>query len=306
MSGGVEGTNLVPVDQEFLYFILDIMRASGGYRIELTDMDPYHELFLEFTNPTDSAHCSLFLWFNEKLHKLEVVHSLSNTTDFSAAKSDTSQPTLAFSIYYFVRLETMPADFTDWRNHIQMGTVSPCVTESLLNAMNSVYSPWIRSFNTWPSSVRDDFLSQIERYMASLTETTYLAKGRTVLYIPSFEDLDPVEGSRNKELIPRLESLVVHWTRQIKELLSGVHSMARTSMTAQQAITPGTAPKTDDASRPITQFSKRQHEGSMPVQRSITRFLACRTLWTSCVTGRLGLQTSQRFWTSYAQGRCVM
>lgn len=45
MSGGVEGTNLVPVDQEFLYFILDIMRASGGYRIELTDMDPYHELF---------------------------------------------------------------------------------------------------------------------------------------------------------------------------------------------------------------------------------------------------------------------
>ncbi|EFO63728.1 Dynein heavy chain [Giardia lamblia P15] len=261
MSGGVEGADLVPVDQEFLYFILDVMRASGGYRIELTDMDPYHELFLEFTNPTDSAHCSLFLWFNEKLHKLEVVHSLSNTTDFSAAKSGVSQPMLTFSIYYFVRLETMPADFSDWRNHIQMGTVSPCVTESLLNAMNSVYSPWIRSFNTWPSSVRDDFLSQIERYMASLTETTYLAKGRTVLYIPSFEDLDPVEGSRNKELIPRLESLVVHWTRQIKELLSGVHSMARTSMTAQQVLTSGPAPKADDASRPVTQFSKKTARG---------------------------------------------
>lgn len=46
-----------------------------------------------------------------------------------------------------------------------------------------------------------------------MTEVSNLQRGHTVLYIPVFEDVNPQESSRNKDVIPRLETLVVHWTR---------------------------------------------------------------------------------------------
>ena len=58
--------------------------------------------------------------------------------------------------------------------------------------------------------------------MASLTEVVFQAHGKTVLYLPQesvdLEDLEIVK--KDKELMQRLESTVIRWTRQIKEVVN--------------------------------------------------------------------------------------
>ena len=57
--------------------------------------------------------------------------------------------------------------------------------------------------------------------MANLTEAAFAAKGQTLLYIPS-EDLGatPELAAKEKDLVQRLESTLIHWTRQIKEVVN--------------------------------------------------------------------------------------
>jgi len=55
--------------------------------------------------------------------------------------------------------------------------------------------------------------------MAYLTETCYRSKGSTVLYVP-MEEIDVENAKYQKDLIQRLESALMHWTTQIKEVVS--------------------------------------------------------------------------------------
>merc|ERR1711865_930382 len=62
----------------------------------------------------------------------------------------------------------------------------------------------------------------MHRFMASLTETVHQAHGKTVLYLPrencDLEDFETVRA--DKDLVQRLESTVIRWTRQIKEVVN--------------------------------------------------------------------------------------
>ena len=56
--------------------------------------------------------------------------------------------------------------------------------------------------------------------MATLVEIANQIQGRTVMYIPE-EDLEDMEtSSRDKDLVQRLEYVLIQWTRQIKEVVS--------------------------------------------------------------------------------------
>ena len=64
--------------------------------------------------------------------------------------------------------------------------------------------------------------------MAFLTDTTFQLKGNTVLYVPNEEFVDLEEASKSKDVVQRLESLLVHWTRQIKEVVNNQHTSETT------------------------------------------------------------------------------
>eukprot|EP00967_Tisochrysis_lutea_P020985 scaffold23830_cov28-Tisochrysis_lutea.AAC.2 len=51
--------------------------------------------------------------------------------------------------------------------------------------------------------------------MASLTETAWDARGKTVLYIPHEDVADPETSAKQKDLVQRLNSTLIHWTRQV-------------------------------------------------------------------------------------------
>jgi dynein heavy chain len=65
--------------------------------------------------------------------------------------------------------------------------------------------------------VRKDFVGQMHRFMASLVETSYQARGKTMLYLPP-EPLpaDAAVAAADKDLVQRLEATVIHWTRQVR------------------------------------------------------------------------------------------
>lgn len=92
--------------------------------------------------------------------------------------------------------------------------------EGILKLMQDVYMPEFLAENSWPDAVKKDFTGHLHKNMASITEAVFEAKGKTVLYIPN-EDLGPASDvARDKDLVQRLESTTIHWTRQIKEVVN--------------------------------------------------------------------------------------
>ena len=60
----------------------------------------------------------------------------------------------------------------------------------------------------------------MNRFMAVLNDENQKSKGHTVLYLPNENLIGEVSLLiTNKELMQRLEAIVIHWTRQIKDVL---------------------------------------------------------------------------------------
>ncbi|KAJ3127608.1 Dynein heavy chain 2, axonemal, partial [Nowakowskiella sp. JEL0407] len=117
----------------------------------------------------------------------------------------------------------------NFSKRIQFGLVSGTAMESMLRVMSGVYVPMFLDNKRWPESVRRDFTNQVHKFMANLTDTTHQMKGHTVLYVPN-EDLSDIEKTaKSKDVVQRLETLMVHWTRQIKEVLNSQHNSNNSS-----------------------------------------------------------------------------
>jgi len=68
--------------------------------------------------------------------------------------------------------------------------------------------------------------------MATLTEESAQSKGRTQLYIPEEHISDVDTAVRDKDLLQRLESTVIYWTRQIKDVVSNQDAQASQESTS--------------------------------------------------------------------------
>lgn len=56
--------------------------------------------------------------------------------------------------------------------------------KALVNFMNNTFIPQIIKEKSWPDNVRKEFLSQLHKFMTSITEICYEIEGYTELYIP--------------------------------------------------------------------------------------------------------------------------
>ncbi|GMI21327.1 hypothetical protein TeGR_g3290 [Tetraparma gracilis] len=111
---------------------------------------------------------------------------------------------------------------------VDFGVVGGSAVHSLLLLMNGVFSSQIFKTTAWPESVKKDFTGHYHRFMASLTETANFNLGQTVLYLPSDERLGGTSdgefvasaAAADKDFVQQLESIAIHWTRQIKEVVN--------------------------------------------------------------------------------------
>ncbi len=56
-----------------------------------------------------------------------------------------------------------------------------------------------RALRRWPESFKKEFSGHLNKFMASLTETTHIMKGHTVLFVPN-EDLSDVEHAAKQKV----------------------------------------------------------------------------------------------------------
>nr|CDS32130.1 dynein heavy chain [Hymenolepis microstoma] len=136
-----------------------------------------------------------------------------------------SIPTFLFQdLNYFMRTrEGMNVEITpsNFNRTVQNGSVLGQGMESLLRIMTGIYAPTFFTDRSWPDSIKNDFALQLHRFMSALTDTRWKMSSKTVLYVP-MEGVNhpPADQIRDKDLISRLEMIAIHWTRQIKEVLS--------------------------------------------------------------------------------------
>uniref|UniRef100_A0A1B8Y1E3 Dynein heavy chain 2, axonemal n=1 Tax=Xenopus tropicalis TaxID=8364 RepID=A0A1B8Y1E3_XENTR len=124
-------------------------------------------------------------------------------------------------LMYFIRKEGATLTPDNLEETLQFGSVRGTAIVALLRLMNGLYAPYIFSNATWPESIRNNFSAHVHRFLAALTDARYKLQGQTVLYIPiEALHLDVEVAVKDKELVQRLETAMVHWTRQIKEVLS--------------------------------------------------------------------------------------
>lgn len=122
------------------------------------------------------------------------------------------------TIMYFVKVGDVTVSPQNVHHSLQYGTVQTDSIGSLLQLMTGCYMERIKRNTSWPESIRKEFTTQFYRFMSSLTETVSRSCGKTILYLPPW-DINSI-NVEDKELMQQLESTVIHWTRQIKEMIN--------------------------------------------------------------------------------------
>eukprot|EP00392_Amoebophrya_sp_AT5.2_P008786 g8814.t1 len=168
---------------------------------------------------------SLFAWLVEDAEdssKSVNLHVISSTKSAEGAPLESLPPEIVSGqvsdFSYFLKREhddAKPLEETVHAAHCRGDLV-----QGLLRNMNSMFVPMSRLNHGWPENVQKEFVTQMQKFMSSVTEMAHQARGATVLYVPPDDLRDVDKVAKDKNIVPRLEASLIHWTRQIKEVTS--------------------------------------------------------------------------------------
>ena len=105
----------------------------------------------------------------------------------------------------------------------------------------------------------NELTGQYHRCMATLTDTVHFAGGRTVLYCPTLEGNSEEKDSKDrdrvmdKERLQIMESIVIHWTRQIKEVVNS-HDTGGSGSSSKGKGLSGEGGSSGDGSGPLDEI----------------------------------------------------
>ncbi|KAE8744396.1 hypothetical protein FOCC_FOCC009000 [Frankliniella occidentalis] len=121
---------------------------------------------------------------------------------------------------YFIKDSNDIVTVENFHDFVMFGTMDTTVEGSLLAVLENVYAPVFFNTTTWPDSVKSDFCSQMHSFLGNLTDLRHKMLAVTVIYVPKEGlNVDVDEAQHDKELIKRLEGVVVHWMKQIRVAL---------------------------------------------------------------------------------------
>jgi dynein heavy chain len=127
-----------------------------------------------------------------------------------------------FILFLKTRTDTPDAPIT-------MDNIGEACFVKMMNVEDNMKSLWkhmmvlLPNFlkdTTWPENIKKDFLSQTHKFLAQLTEEISIREGKTRLYIPNEELDENMPQQDKKDQIQRLETSLIFWCRQIKDLLN--------------------------------------------------------------------------------------
>lgn len=125
---------------------------------------------------------------------------------------------------YFLRAGVAVLERENISREVQFGTVAGTGLNllSLERVMKGLVERSVSKNTSLTEGARNELTGHYHRCMATLTDAIHCSDGRTVLYCPAFEYKSVQEAAAQKELIQIMESVVIHWTRQIKDVVNNL------------------------------------------------------------------------------------
>ena len=113
-------------------------------------------------------------------------------------------------------------------NLVQYGSVGgkePISIVVLERMMKGLVDKQVSANTSLTDGARNELCAHYHRCMATLTDTIHVDDGKTVLYCPDFDAGQSVSvAAKNKDLVQIIESIVIHWTRQIKDVVNNAEN----------------------------------------------------------------------------------
>ncbi|KAB0795300.1 hypothetical protein PPYR_12139 [Photinus pyralis] len=112
-------------------------------------------------------------------------------------------------LMYFIRSHRERFELATVHDCLNFGNVHDDVEGAVLDVLQVVYAPALFSATTWADT--------FHTFLAKVTDLCYRLQGITVVYVPEEgAQLSLNQAHKDKDLIKRLEGIVVYWTRQIR------------------------------------------------------------------------------------------
>ncbi|XP_028992315.1 dynein axonemal heavy chain 2 isoform X2 [Betta splendens] len=127
---------------------------------------------------------------------------------------------------YFTRVPGAFVTAETFNTAVQFGSARGSPTRRLLRDMACLHAPPLALCTFRVKSLKDTYTNNMHCYVATLTDEVHNKVGKTVLYIPMEAlQFSPEEAKNDLALVQRLETVVIKWTDQIKEVLNAQEIM---------------------------------------------------------------------------------
>jgi hypothetical protein len=138
-----------------------------------------------------------------------------------------------YDLTYFVRDELgMVFTVEGFHDEVTFGTIHENVEETILTLMNRLYAPKILKDKRWDENVKANLFVGLHSFLAFLTDINSKIGSMVVLYIPNEgHDLSVEEAVLDKQLVKRLESIVIYWITQIRLCLNDMENLMQNELT---------------------------------------------------------------------------
>ncbi|CAG9819075.1 unnamed protein product [Phaedon cochleariae] len=130
---------------------------------------------------------------------------------------DVPSTPIQVDLMYFLREPNIEFEVGKFHDQIIFGTIDDNIEGSILQIIRDIYAPLLLSLENWPDSVKNEFSHNLQMFLARVTDLHYKLFGLTVLYVPQeILKISVQDAAKDKELIKRLEAIVVYWTKQVR------------------------------------------------------------------------------------------
>ena len=125
-------------------------------------------------------------------------------------------------LLYFLKLDRVPLEKENIGKVCVSGELPPGVLDNMFKTCTEVYLPLLSNSHNqvgWPEVIAREVIDSFHKLVATIYVTIGQTKGMTLLPLPPMEIASADRASKDKERVHVLETAVVTWTRQIKNVL---------------------------------------------------------------------------------------
>jgi len=168
---------------------------------------PVQNIVDEFITKSDQK--TMFFWL-DRSNTLQASHGRPNLKNVAKNKTVT----------YFIKTEPTELTSENMTSVCLAGELTPDLMEHLEGVLQDIFLPLVNNPNnhsSWGEVATKSTSDKLHSFLGTVSITLGHTKGETCLPLPA---LEPLEGNANyKDRVHLLESAVIMWTKQIKNML---------------------------------------------------------------------------------------